>query len=183
MKTATIFRNIMGNDVPITLTEEEMDMIYNDVQFEYDKIEVKARLSESETKYNVDDIPDDLIERMAKEFRERMGNIAETMGDGRIPAMENTFETFSKELEEYVQKWRVFRKKVTMTVEHDYTIRAKDEDDAENIFQMWSERNSRTIIGDLTEDAEYDGDFDYGWVEEDDETEPDYADIQVEEGE
>lgn len=178
MKTTTIVREIMGNNTQITLTEQEMESIYEHVQLEYDKEEVKARLEESETEYNMDDIPEELIEKMAKEFRIRMDNIAETMGDGRIPAMENTFEVFNNELDKYVPKWKTFTKLVRMTVEHAYSIRARDEDEAENIFDAWSEHNARRMVDDLTDDAEYKGDFEYDDVEEDVLINPDCADIQ-----
>ena len=78
MNTTTITRNLMGNDIQITLTEQEMERIYEQVQFEHDKVEVRARLEESETEYDMDEIPEDLIETLAKDFRERMTAIAET---------------------------------------------------------------------------------------------------------
>ena len=180
MNTTTIIRNIMGNDITITLTEQEMEKIYEQVQFEYDKIEVKARLEESETEYDVDDIPDDLIETLAKNFRERMTSIAETMGDGRMNAMENTFKAFKDELEEYEKKDKVFTVEVELRMRKEYTIRAKDEDDAERIFTAWSERNSRQMTDDLTDDAEYIGEWDTDGYYEDSSYDPEDADISEE---
>lgn len=175
MNTTTITRNLMGNDVQITLTEQEMERIYEQVQLEYDKVEVKARLEESEIDYDMDEIPDDLIETLAKDFRERMTAIAETMGDGRIPAMENTFKAFKDELEEYEKKDKVFTVEVTLTTRKEYTVRAKDENDAERIFTAWSERHSRQMTEDLTDDAEYIGEWDTDGFYEDGSYDPEDA--------
>jgi len=177
MNTTTITRNLMGNDITIKLTEQEMERIYEQVQLEYDKVEVKARLEESEIDYDMDEIPGDLIETLAKDFRERMTGIAETMGDGRIPAMENTFKAFKSELEEYEKKDKVFTVEVTLTMKKEYTVRAKDEDDAERIFTTWSERNSRQMTEDLTNDAEYIGEWDTDGYYEDGSYDPENADI------
>lgn len=177
MNTTTITRNLMGNDVQITLTEQEMERIYEQVQFEYDKVEVMARLEESETDYDMDNIPDDLIDTLAKDFRERMTAIAETMGDGRFNAMENTFRAFKDELEEYEKKDKVFTVEVTLTMKKEYTVRAKDEDEAERIFTTWSERNSRQMTEDLTDDAEYIGEWDTDGFYEDGSYDPEDADI------
>ena len=173
----TITRNLMGNDVQITLTAQEMERIYQHVQFEYDKVEVRARLEESETDYDMDEIPEDMIETLAKDFRERMMAIAETMGDGRVNAMEHTFKAFKDELEEYVKKDKVFTVEVTLTTKREYTVRAKDESEAERIFTAWSERNSRQMTEDLTDDAEYNGEWDTDGFYEDDSYDPEDAEI------
>ena len=177
MNTTTITRTVMGSEISIELTKEEMELIYEQVQFEWDKAEVMARLEESETDYDVDEIPEDLIETLAKDFRERMESLAETMGDGRINAMDHTLKAFEEELEEYEKKDKVFTVEVTLAVKKQYTVRAKDENEAEQIFTTWSERNSRRMTEDLMDDAEYNGEWDTDGYYEDGSCDPEDADI------
>jgi len=170
MNTTTIIRNIMGNDVTITLTDEEIRKIARDMQLENDKAEVISRLENSDPEYDMDEIPDDLIEEIAKGFRERMNDAEEYK-------MADTLRAFSSQLEEYEKKDKVFTVEVELTMRKQYTIRAKDEDDAERIFTAWSERNSRQMTEDLTEDAEYNGEWDTDGYYEDSSYYPEDADI------
>ena len=173
MNTTTIIRNIMGNDVTITLTDEEIRKIARDMQLENDKAEVISRLENSDPEYDMDEIPDDLIEEIAKGFRERMNDAEEYK-------MADALRAFSSQLEEYEKKDKVFTVEVELTMRKQYTIRAKDEDDAERIFTAWSERNSRQMTEDLTDDAEYIGDWDTDGYYEDDSYDPSDADISEE---
>ena len=170
MNTTTIIRNIMGNDVTITLTDEEIRKIARDMQLENDKAEVISRLENSDPEYDMDEIPDDLIEEIAKGFRERMNDAEEYK-------MADALRAFSSQLEEYEKKDKVFTVEVELTMRKQYTIRAKDEDDAERIFTAWSERNSRQMTEDLTEDAEYNGEWDTDGYYEDSSYYPEDADI------
>lgn len=170
MNTTTIIRNIMGNDVTITLTDEEIRKIARDMQLENDKAEVISRLENSDTEYDMDEIPDDLIEEIAKGFRERMNDAEEYK-------MTDTLRAFSSQLEDYEKKDKIFTVEVELRLRKEYKIRAKDESDAERIFTAWSERNSYQMTEDLTEDAEYNGDWDTDGYYEDDSYDLEDADI------
>jgi len=170
MNTTTITRNIMGNDVQITLTEEEIRKIAMDMQLENDKEEVISRLENSDTEYDMDEIPDDLIEEIAKGFRERMNDAEEYK-------MADTLRAFSSQLEEYEKKDKIFTVEVELRMRKEYKIRAKDEEDAERIFTAWSERHSSQMTEDLTDDAEYIGEWDTDGYYEDGSYDPEDADI------
>lgn len=156
----TITRNIMGNDITINLTEEEIRYISNDFQIENDKAEVISRLENSDTEYEIDDIPEELIENIAKDFRKRIESSEETK-------MDESFRIFYEQLEQYERKDKIFTVTVQLSMETEYKIRAKDEDEAEQIFTAWSERNSSQMTEDLTEDAEYVGRWDIDGYYED----------------
>lgn len=176
MKNTTITREIAGNYVNFTLTDAEMESAYNEYQFQDDVITTKARLKESGEYKNWEEIPYDLIEKLAREFRAEMKNMAETMGDGSIPAMESVFSKHEYELERYKEKWKLFNKEVTLTLTKEYTIKAKTKEEADAIFENWAERHADRMTDDLTDDAQWDGDWDYGYTYEDG-GDPDDADI------
>lgn len=183
MKNTTITRKIAeGQYVNFELTDAEMESAFYEYQFQMDILTIKARLKESGEYENYEDIPDDIFYDMAKSYREHMNGFAETMGDNSIPSAEATIKEFADKLEEYKEKWKVFSKEVTLTMTHEYTIKAKSKEDAERIFDAWTE--SRDGIDqmerDLTEDVSYNGDWDYGFTYEDDSTDPEYADISEE---
>ena len=180
MKNTTITRKIGDQYVNFELTDAEMESAFGEFQFQNDVVNVKARLEESGEYENFENIPDELIYAMAKKYREHIEGFAETMGDNSIPSFEATVKEFSEKLEEYKEKWKVFSKEVTLTLTHEYTIKAKNKEQADNIFESWAESNAYQMTEDLCEDAQWNGDFDYGYTYEDDSTNPDYADISEE---
>lgn len=177
-----IIINGQSQRVDYELTGVELERAYLEYQNQSDKAEVTARLKESGEYERWDEIPDEIISQMAEDFRTEMNTIADTMGDGRIPAMESVFRRHKEDLEEYKEKWKVFSKEVTLTLTHEYTIKAKNKEDADRIFGEWSEqsRNIDQMIEDLIEDARWDGDWDYGYTYEDDSTGFDCVDISEE---
>ena len=175
MKNYKIIRNIMGQDIEIVLHENEMNEICEIVQLDDDMYNVRERLGDNGYE-NYKDIPDELIKKIAKNFRERMDAIAENMGDEFDAAVAQ----YEDELEQYKEKWKVFSKNVTLTLEHEFKIVARNDEEAEALFEQWSERHGREMTETLTDDAEYNGDFDYDSVYEEEGENPEYADIKPE---
>lgn len=175
-KNTTITRKIGESYVAFTLTDAEMESAYNEYQFQCDMIETESRLKESGEYENWEEIPIELMEKLAREFREQMRTIEENMGDGRIPAMEAVFRRHEEELKRYKEKWKLFNKEVTLKLTKEYTIKAKTKEEADAIFENWSERHADRMTDDLTEDAQWDGEWNYGYTYEDS-GDPDDADI------
>jgi len=166
--------------VDYELTGVELERAYLEYQNQSDKAEVTARLKESGEYERWDEIPDEIISQMAEDFRTEMDTIADTMGDGRIPAMESVFRRHKEDLADYKEKWKVFSREITLTLTRDYTIRAKTAEQACAIFKRWAENHEDEFISDM--EAEIPGgDWDYGMVWEEDDTYPVDADIREEE--
>ena len=163
-----ISREVMGNSMDIVLTEAEIDRIFNEELARRNKNELISML-EDKGYEAIEDIPDSLIDAMIRKFDE---------DDDHEMVWGNVIEYFDEELAEYREKWKVFTKKVTLTVDKEYTIKARNEEEADALFERWSERHGSEMVDDLMEDAEYNGDFDYDDPEEYDEFgDPDNADI------
>ena len=164
----SIRREIMGNFVNLELTDEEIRKIFDAELEKRTRNELTSVLEDN--KYEaIEDIPESLIADMIRKFNEDDDNEAKWRG---------VIEYFSEELAEFKEKWKVFTKKVTMTVEKEYTIKARNEEEADKLFEAWSEKHSSEMVDDLTEDAEYNGEYDYDDAEESDEYgDPDYSDI------
>ena len=175
-----IIINGQSQRVDYELTGVELERAFREYQNIADKKEVTARLKESGEYERWDEIPDEIISQMAEDFRTEMDTIADTMGDGRIPAMESVFKRHKEDLEEYKEKWKVFSKEVTLTLTRSYTIRAETQEKADALFEQWAENHEDMLISDM-EDEIPGGDWDYGTIWEDDDTLPEYADIQEEE--
>lgn len=171
MDTTTIIRNIMGNDISINLTDDELREAYFAYRLKIDKEAVIDFLNDCDTDYDVDNIPEELIENIARKFRAYCVEMDESQ------KMESALMAFRTSLEEYEKKDKVFTVEVTLTMKKEYTVRAKDEDEAERIFTTWSERNSRQMTEELTDDAEYIGEWDTDGFYEDGSYDPEDADI------
>lgn len=180
MRNTKITRKIGETYVDFVMTDAEMESAFTEYQFQCDVIEVKARLKESGEYENWEEIPCELIEDLARTFRNEMTALMDGMGDGRIPAMESVFKKYERDLEQYKEKYKLFSKEVTLTLTKEYTIKAKSREEADRIFDAWSERNVDRMEADLTEDMRYDGDWDYGYTYEDDDGDPEYANISEE---
>ena len=174
-----IIINGQSQRIDYELTGVELERAFHEYQNIADKNEVTARLKESGEYERWEEIPDEIISQMAEDFRTEMDTIADTMGDGRIPAMESVFNKHKEELEEYKEKWKVFSREVTLTLTRTYTIRAETHGQADAIFEEWAENHEDILISDMEAEIPS-GDWDYGTIWEDDDTLPEYADIQVE---
>ena len=175
MMNTKITRKIGDSYVDFVLTDAEMESAFTEFQRQCDVIEVKARLEESGEYQKWEEIPMEMIDQFAKEFRENMKSIEETMGDGRIPAMESVFKAHAEELEQYKQKYKCFSVKVIQTKERYFSVRAEDEDKANDLIANFLDRNWREAEDYFeNEDAEYES----YWMEEDSYTDPDDAEVK-----
>lgn len=169
-----ISREIIINGISQTteyeLTGVELERAYNEYVEIHDKNEVIHQLKDAEYE-DIENIPDDIIADLASQVRERMEEY-------RDQAILDLIRKNEETLAPYKDKWKVFTKKVTLTVDKEYTIKARNEEEADTLFERWSERHGSEMVDDLMEDAEYNGDFDYDDPEEYDEFgDPDNADI------
>ena len=174
-----ITREIMGQMIEIDLTEEEMAKIAEEVQTNEDRIYVNAWLTVNGYE-NADEIPKSLMAELVERYQLERKGLDEGMGTNQIPAVEAAVQYFAEELAEYKEKWKVFTKKVTLTLTREYTIRARNQEESDRIFDRWSENHSRQMADDLTENAEYMGEYDYGSSYEDECADPDDAEISEE---
>lgn len=154
------------------LTGIELERCFNEYQSQKDKDLVVHYLRDAEYE-DVDNIPEEIIADLASQFR---NNIDSLIDD----SMTRIINRNEDSLEEYKEKWKVFSTEVTLTLTHEYTIKARNREEAKHIFESWSENNCDQMEEDLVEDARYNGDWDYGYMYEDDSTDPDCADISKE---
>ena len=170
-----ISREIIINGVPqrvdYELTGVELERCYNEYIERHDKDEVIRRLKDLEYE-DLENIPENIIADLASQVRERM----EEYRDQAIIKLIHDSEEL---LAPYKEKWKVFTKKVRVEVEKEYTIKAKNEEDADALWEKWFERHSQRVIDDLAYEMDTQN-FDEDDPEEDEYTDPEYADIKEE---
>ena len=173
-----ITRNVMGHEIEIELTADEILKAATEYEYHDDESRIVEALREYEDiNYEVDDIPYELLCQMGTVFRQKMNAIAE---DKRGDMIDSTISEFEGRLADYAQKDKAFSKRVTMTVSVEYTIRAQDEEEAEEIFERWSENHADRIYNDACDAARYDAEWDYDFIEEEPDFDPENADIYEE---
>lgn len=162
--------NINGVSTPVEydLTGIELERCFNEIQHRKDWDTVIAQL-EKQGYEDIDGIPEATIEELTTQLRDKANTMMEDFA-------EHVIEVNEDELKPYKEKWKVYSKEVTLTLTKTYTVRAKNEEDADRIFDEWSENHGGTIENELFEEI-YNGDWDIGDAEEEDDTLPDYADI------
>lgn len=172
----TIDREIIINgesqNTKYELTGIELERCYNEYVETKNKNEVIHQLKDLEYE-DIDGIPEDIISDLASQMQEKLDN-------ARDEIILKLIHDNEELLKPYKEKWKVFSKEVTLTLTHEYTIKAKNKEDADRIFESWSENNAYQMTEDLTGDAQWDGDWDYGYTYEDNCTDPDCADISEE---
>ena len=121
---------------------------------------------------DLENIPEDIIADLASQVREKMNNL---MDEVVLEVVRKNEEV----LEPYKEKWKVFTKTVHVEVDKEYTIKARDQSEADAIWEKWSERHGNRITEDMCEEIQYNGDWDYDYdMEEDEYGDPDDADIK-----
>ena len=179
--TMQIKRNILGTDVVIDLTDGEL----LDAHYEAERYNTREMLNERllQEENIIDEIPPELFRQMVKEVMDEKQAMDNNMGDNMFPAMNAVIEKHKDELKKE-EPYKVFSKEVTLMLTHEYTIKAKYKEDAERIFEAWSEsrHGMDQMLCDLTEDVQYNSDWDYGFAYEEDASvcDPDNADISEE---
>jgi len=176
-----IKRNILGTDVVIDLTDGEI----LDAHYEAERYNTREMLNERlmQEENIIDEIPAELFGKMVDEVMQEKDAMDENMGSNIFPAMNAVIEKHKDELKKE-EPYKVFSKEVTLTMTHEYTIKAKNKEDADRIFDAWSESRHgiNQMMCDLTEDVQYHGDWDYGRAYEEDASvcDPDNAEISEE---
>ena len=165
--------NGVSQNVEYELTGIELERCFNEYVNQMEKNAIVNRLNEDEFE-RIMEIPDDLIQRMAEKYHKFLDEYSVNV---KSVAMNDVLEKFGAELEPYKEKWKVFSCEVTQTKTHTYTIRAKNSTDAENILDEWFKYHEHEVDADF----EYElPDTDFGWIEEEEDFDPDNADITVE---
>ena len=162
--TREIIINGESQNVEYELTGIELERAFNEYQSTHDKAEIVHHLTDMEYK----DVPDEMIDDLASQFRTAIDN---DMDDYVLKIIHNNEEI----LEEYKDKWKVFTVKVTQTKDRWFTIRAKDEQEADNLIANYLEENWREAE-DYFEDE--DAEYDTYYMEEDHCTDPDDAEVK-----
>ena len=162
-----IIINGMSNNTEYELTGVELERCFNEYQSTHDQNEIIHQLKDLDYE-DLENIPEDIIADLASQFREKIDNL---MDDVAIEVIRKNEEV----LKRYKTKWKVFCAKVTQTKERYYTIRAKDEREAEDLIANYLENEYDKANDDFEyEDAEYDTLF----IDEDDSCDPDEAEIK-----
>lgn len=171
-----IKRNILGTEVTIDLTEGEI----LDAHYEAERYNARETLNERLIQEITEELPAELFGRMVKEVMDEKELMDNNMGDHLIPAIEAVIRKHEEDLNKYrIKPWKMYAIDVTQTKKRTYTVRAKDEADAEQIFNEWLDHHTDAFDYDMSEmDVD---DTDIGSAYEC-EGNPDYADITVEEG-
>lgn len=159
-----IIINGESQNVEYELTGIELDRASNENLSKHDKAEIIHQLTDLEYK----NVPDEVIDDLANQFRTM---IDDAIDDFILKVIHNNEEM----LEEYKDKWKVFTVKVTQTKDRWFTIRAKDEQEADNLIANYLEENWREAE-DYFEDE--DAEYDTYYMEEDHYTDPDDAEVK-----
>lgn len=153
------------------LTGIELERCFNEYQSTHDRNEVVHQLKDLEYE-DLENIPEDIIADLASQVRDRMDNL---MDEVVLEIIRKNEEI----LEPYKEKWKVYRKTIRVEAEKEYTIKARSESEADEIWERWSERYGRQITEDMCEEIEYNGDWDWDYdMEEDHYTDPDDAEVK-----
>ena len=170
-----IKRNILGTEVTIDLTEGEI----LDAHYEAERYNTQEMLNERlmQEENIIDEIPPELFRQMVEEVMIEKDTMDSNMGSNIFPAMNAVIEKHKDELKKE-EPWGLFEIECTQTKKVKFTVRAKNDDDADIIFAEWREHHIREY-DDAFADAEVDDEeIDSAYACEGD---PDYADITVEE--
>ena len=169
--TREIIINGMSNNTEYELTGIELERCFNEYQSTKDRSEVVHQLKDLEYE-DLENIPEDIIADLASQVREKMNNL---MDEVVLEVIRRNEEI----LEPYKQKWKVFTKTIHVEADKEYTIKARSESEANEIWEKWSERYGRQITNDMCEEIEYNGDWDWDYdMDEDEYCDPDDADIK-----
>lgn len=155
------------------------------VEYELTGIELERCMNEAISRHDMDkisdhlddleyhDVPEEVVSDLASQFRTAVDAAMEDI-------IRNVFRINEDNLEQYKEKYRVFLCEVTQTKTHTYSIRAKDAQEAEDMLNRYFDHHEVEVESDM-EDEE--GDYDFGWMNEDENWgDPDTADITEERG-
>ena len=162
-----------SKNVEYELTGIELERCYNEYVELHDRNEVLHQLRDLEYE-DIENIPEDIIADLASQVRERMNDLRDEVV---LEIIRKNDET----LEPYKEKWKVFTKTIHVEADKEYTIKARNESEADAIWEKWSERNGSRIEEDMCEEIQNNGDWDWDYdMSEDEYDDPDNADISEE---
>ena len=164
-----IIINGVSNNTEYELTGVELERAYNEYVERHDKDEVVRQLKDMEYE-DLENIPEEIIADLASQVREKME-------DYRDQAIISVIQRNEELLAPYKEAWKLFEIECTQTRRRTFTVRAKNDDDADRIFEEWRDRNTRDYDYEMS-DAEID-DEDIGTAYEVGGN-PDYAEIKGE---
>lgn len=165
--TREIIINGMSQNTNYELTGIERERCYNEYVFDHNKNDILSQMREQGYEA-FDEIPEDLLEEMATV-------VAKKMLEARDEIIRSVIRENEENLAEYKTKWKVFYAKVTQSKDRYYTIRAKDEHEAEDLIANYLENEYDKANDDFEyEDAEYETIY----LEEDHNCDPDEAEIK-----
>lgn len=170
-----IKRNILGTDVVIDLTEGEI----LDAHYEAERYNAQEMLTERLTQEEniIDDIPAELFSKMVDEVMKEKEAMDSNMGSNIFPAMNAVIEKHRDELKKE-EPWKLFAVVYEQTKRHTFSVKAKNEEDAERIFNQWKDDHIYEFDNDMADEDVYDDEILYT---EESTGNPDYADIREEE--
>ena len=158
----------VSRNVEFELTGAELERAYNEYVSNHDRAEVWNQLKDLE----YENVPDELVNELSSEFRS-------VIDEDRDDYILKIIHWNEEKLEEYKRKWKVFTCEVTQTKTHTYSIRAKDQQQAEEMLNRYVENHECEVESDMEDELP---EYDSGWVREDDHwCDPDNADITEEE--
>lgn len=160
--------NGIAQNAEYELTGVELERAFNEYQSLLDKRAVYEKLEELEYE-DVENVPDEILSDLASQYRDKIDTMAEN-------AVNSVIERNAECLAEYKDKWKVFTKTIRIEVEKEYSIKAKNEEDADAIWEKWFERHGEQVINDLEYEMDTQ-DIDEDDPEEDEYGDPEYADI------
>lgn len=165
-----IIINGASQNVEYELTGIERERVYNEYVFDHNKNDILSQMREQGYEA-FDEVPEDLLEEMAT-------TVAKKMLEARDEITLNVIRENEENLAEYKTKWKVFSAKVSQTKERYYTIKARDEREAENLLANYLENEYDRANDDFEyKDAEYETLF----IDEDNYADADDADIKGDE--
>ena len=166
-----ITREILDTDVEIELTISEIMDCFDEMRLYNTKCMVENHLEDQG--YN--DVPFELIQKLAKDVVEEKEAFDTNMGSNIFPAMDAVISKNAEELEKYkAEPYKLFEIEYVQTRKRTWTIRARKREEADLIFHIWRDNHMDRYDDDIA-----DGDVEdtCGYLKEV-EGNPDTAEIQ-----
>lgn len=169
-----IKRNILGTDVVIDLTEGEI----LDAHYEAERYNTREMLNERlmQEENIIDEIPAELFGKMVDEVMQEKDAMDENIVNNIFPAMNAVIEKHKDELKKE-EPCGLFEIECVQTRKRTWTVRAKNADDADRIFEEWREHHMKEYDYEMADAELDDDDIGSAYACEGD---PEYADITVE---
>lgn len=155
MENMKIIRNICGTDVEIELTLSEMV----DAHYEVTKYDTEMLFNDRLMQEHIGKLPTDVFNTLVKEVMDECDTMDENMGSNIFPAMNAVIEKNAGLLAQYKDEpYLLYRMEGEYKKHIEYSVRAKNPEDASRIFFDWIENHTGQFDYDLND---IDGDIDW----------------------